>query len=49
MHTQAPAIISAETDKSPFSWRNLSRTKSLTVSLAAFSGATPMSWGKRPR
>lgn len=47
--TQAPAIISAEIVNSPFSLRNLSLTKSLTVSFAAFSGATPISWGNRPR
>lgn len=41
--TQAPAMISEDTAKSPFSRRNLSRTKSLTVSFAAFSGATPIS------
>lgn len=40
--TQAPDIISPYNGKFPFLSINLSLTKSLTVSLIAFSGATPI-------
>lgn len=47
--TQPPDIISPTNGKFPFLSINLSLTKSLTVSLIAFSGATPINWGTRPR
>uniref|UniRef100_A0A6B0U652 Putative secreted protein n=1 Tax=Ixodes ricinus TaxID=34613 RepID=A0A6B0U652_IXORI len=46
---QPPAAISAHAGISPFGLVSLSRTRSFTVSLMAFSGQTPTSCGSRPR
>lgn len=48
--THPPAIHSDKYGNfEPSFGASLSRTKSLTVNLMAFSGATPINWGTRPR
>ncbi len=46
---QPPATISDQSGIVPSDNVNLSRIKSLTVNLIAFSGATPTNWGIKPK